>query len=157
MTDNLQAVRELVTKWRHQEPTCSALASQNRKDAFRRCANELEAALAKSPASGEAVAPFGYCADFETGLYECSHKFYYLAPGQPVPEGCTPFYTTPPAPVPAVRVTDVLLRVSDEDLRWCKDAAIGMQEAGGPTNNMRAVGLRRLIAALEAALGQGKA
>ena len=61
------------------------------------------------------------------------------------------------AQAPAVRVTDVLLRVSDEDLRWCKDAAIGMEEAGGPTNNMRAVGLRRLISALEAALGQGKA
>ena len=43
--DALGAVRELVAKWRHQEPTCSALASQNRKDAFRRCANELEAAL----------------------------------------------------------------------------------------------------------------
>ena len=55
----------------------------------------------------------------------------------------------------AVRVTDVLLRVSDEDLRWCKDAAIGMEEAGGPINNMRAVGLRRLISALEAAFGQG--
>ena len=57
------------------------------------------------------------------------------------------------AQAPAVRVTDVLLRVSDEDLRWCKDAAIGMEETGGPTN-MRAVGLRRLISALEAALGQ---
>ena len=50
LADALGAVRELVAKWRHQEPTCSALASQNRKDAFRRCANELEAALAKSPA-----------------------------------------------------------------------------------------------------------
>ena len=100
------AVRELPAKWRHQEPTCSALASQNRKDAFRRCANELEAALAQSP---------------------------------------------------AVRVDDVLLRVSDEDLRWCKDIVGALQEAGGPTNNMRAVGLSRLIAALEAALGQGKA
>ena len=48
--DALGAVRELVAKWRHQEPTCSALASQNRKDAFRRCANELEAALAQAPA-----------------------------------------------------------------------------------------------------------
>lgn len=47
--DALGAVRELVAKWRHQEPTCSALASQNRKDAFRRCANELEAALAQAP------------------------------------------------------------------------------------------------------------
>lgn len=57
---------------------------------------------------------------------------------------------------PAVRVDDALLRVSDEDLRWCKDIVGALQEAGGPTNNMRAVGLSRLIAALEAALGQGK-
>ena len=57
----------------------------------------------------------------------------------------------------AVRVNDVLLRVSDEDLLWCKDTIAALQEAGGPTNNMRAVGLSRLIAALEAALGQGKA
>ena len=106
LADALGAVRELVAKWRHQEPTCSALASQNRKDAFRRCANELEAALAQAP---------------------------------------------------AVRVDDVLLRVSDEDLRWCKDIVGALQEAGGPTNNMRAVGLSRLIAALEDALGQGKA
>ena len=56
----------------------------------------------------------------------------------------------------AVRVDDVLLRVSDEDLRWCKDIIGTLQEAGGPTNNMRAVGLSRLIAALEAALGQVK-
>ena len=56
--DALGAVRELVAKWRHQEPTCSALASQNRKDAFRRCANELEAALAS-----QAV---GVKADFDT-------------------------------------------------------------------------------------------
>lgn len=59
------------------------------------------------------------------------------------------------AQAPAVRVDDVLLRVSDEDLRWCKDIVGALQEAGGPTNNMRAVGLSRLIAALEAALGQG--
>ena len=58
---------------------------------------------------------------------------------------------------PAVRVDDVLLRVSDEDLLWCKDTIAALQEAGGPTNKMRAVGLSRLIAALEAALGQGKA
>ena len=63
-------------------------------------------------------------------------------------------FANPAAQAPAVRVTDVLLRVSDEDLRWCKDAAIALQEAGGPTNNMRAVGLLRLVTALEAALGQ---
>ena len=51
--DALGAVRELVAKWRHQEPTCSALASQNRKDAFRRCANELEAALAVQPGGSD--------------------------------------------------------------------------------------------------------
>ena len=53
------------------------------------------------------------------------------------------------AQAPAVRVTA-------EDLRWCEDIHADLIEAGGPTNNMRAVGLRRLIAALEAALGQGK-
>ena len=61
------------------------------------------------------------------------------------------------AQAPAMRVDDVLLRVSDEDLRWCKDIVGTLQEAGGPTDKMRAVGLSRLIAALEAALGQGKA
>ena len=70
-------------------------------------------------------------------------------------EEWVPLYTAPPSA--PVRVNDVLLRVSDEDLRWCKEIVGALQEAGGPTNNMRAVGLSRLIAALEAALGQGKA
>lgn len=41
--------------------------------------------------------PFGYCADFDPGAHEFSHTFYYLAPGETVPAGCTAFYTTPPA------------------------------------------------------------
>lgn len=41
--------------------------------------------------------PFGYCADFDPGAHEFSHTFYYLAPGEKVPEGCTPFFTKQPA------------------------------------------------------------
>ena len=102
MTDNLQAVRELVQRWVIE----SNLRSGGVRATYKRCADELESALAQAP---------------------------------------------------AVRVDDVLLRVSDKDLRWCKDIVGALQEAGGPTNKMRAVGLRRLISALEAALGQGKA
>ena len=58
------------------------------------------------------------------------------------------------AQAPAVRVDDVLLRVSDEDLLWCKDIVGALQESGGPTNNIRAVGLLRLVTALEAAIAQ---
>ncbi|WP_414490547.1 hypothetical protein [Stenotrophomonas maltophilia] len=53
---------------------------------------------------GEAIAarqpvgePFGYCADFDPGAHEFSHTFYYLAPGEKVPAGCTPFFAAPPA------------------------------------------------------------
>ena len=118
----------------------------------------VRAALAQAPASGEAVAPFGYCADFETGLYECSHKFYYLAPGQPVPEGCTPFYTTPPAPVPAVRVTDELVeRAAREVWKVDRDHWLGGSAAFlelHPSDYARLLAIAR--AALEAALGQEK-
>ncbi|GEM_PF-2551218 len=41
--------------------------------------------------------PFGYCADFDPGTHEFSHTFYYLAPGETVPAGCTAFYAAPPA------------------------------------------------------------
>ena len=142
--DALGAVRELVAKWRHQEPTCSALASQNRKDAFRRCANELEAALAQSPAENAAAKHWHDLYRKECQLRQDDAARY----GQQIVDL--------EAQAPAVRVSDVLLRVSDEDLRWCKDIVGALQEAGGPTNNMRAVELSRLIAALEAALGQGK-
>src|SRR5690606_22506554 len=35
--------------------------------------------------------------------------------------------------------------VCAEDLRWCEDIAESLQEAGGPTNNMRLVALNRLL------------
>ena len=118
---------------------------QLRQDDAARYGQQIVDLEAQAPASGEAVAPFGYCADFETGLYECSHKFYYLAPGQPVPEGCTPFYTTPPAPVPAVRVThQMVLKASAKVpliggkplLTYCGvqallEAALGQEKANG--------------------------
>ncbi|WP_329759306.1 hypothetical protein [Stenotrophomonas geniculata] len=56
----------------------------------------LVAALAARQPVGE---PFGYCADFDPGAHEFSHTFYYLAPGEKVPEGCTPFFTKQPAQV----------------------------------------------------------
>ena len=136
--DALGAVRETCPPWGTPQ-ACDFLLAR---------ALKAESALAQAPASGEAVAPFGYCADFETGLYECSHKFYYLAPGQPVPEGCTPFYTTPPAPVPAVRVTERMVRTAcvahDPMYDHC-------------SSDTRADMHRRMRAALEAVLGQEKA
>ena len=102
LADALVAVRELVQRWVIE----SNWRSGGVRATYKRCADELEAALAQAP---------------------------------------------------AVRVNDVLLRVSDEDLLWCKDTIAVLQEAGGPTNNMRAVGLLRLVTALESALGQGKA
>ena len=101
LADALVAVRELVQRWVIESNWRSGGVGAT----YKRCADELEAAVAQAP---------------------------------------------------AVRVDDVLLRVSDEDLRWCKDIVGALQEAGGPTNKMRAVGLSRLIATLEAALGQGK-
>ena len=141
-------------EWAHDaDPGC---AKESAAEAALRAA--LTQALAQAPASGEAVAPFGYCADFETGLYECSHKFYYLAPGQPVPEGCTPFYTTPPAPVPAVRVTDELVeRAAREVWKVDRDHWLGGSAAFlelHPSDYARLLAIAR--AALEAALGQGK-
>ncbi|OBU55447.1 hypothetical protein [Stenotrophomonas maltophilia] len=55
---------------------------------------ELREALAARQPVGE---PFGYCADFDPGAHEFSHTFYYLAPGETVPAGCTAFYAGPPA------------------------------------------------------------
>ncbi|OBU59223.1 hypothetical protein [Stenotrophomonas maltophilia] len=55
---------------------------------------ELREALAARQPVGE---PFGYCADFDPGAHEFSHTFYYLAPGETVPAGCTAFYAAPPA------------------------------------------------------------
>jgi len=49
---------------------------------------------ARQPGAQE---PFGYCADFDPAAHEFSHTFYYLAPGEKVPKGCTAFYTAPPA------------------------------------------------------------
>lgn len=37
--------------------------------------------------------------------------------------------------------------VTDEDVRWCRDIAGDLREAGGPTNAMRLVALERLIRA----------
>ena len=101
LADALVAVRELVQRWVIESNWRSGGVGAT----YKRCADEMESALAQAP---------------------------------------------------AVRVDDVLLRVSDEDLRWCKDIVGALQEAGGPTNKMRAVWLSRLIAALEAALGQEK-
>ena len=155
LADALGAVRELVQRWVIESNWRSGGVGAT----YKRCADELEAAVAQAPASGEAVAPFGYCADFETGLYECSHKFYYLAPGQPVPEGCTPFYTTPPAPVPAVRVTDERVeRAAREVWKVDRDHWLGGSAAFlelHPSDYARLLAIAR--AALEAALGQGKA
>lgn len=63
-------------------------------DAYRICAEELKAALAARQPVGE---PFGYCVDFDPDAHEFSHTFYYLAPGEKVPKGCTPFFTNQPA------------------------------------------------------------
>ena len=53
MTDNLQAVRELVKRWRDNAAggVYGSVNSQSRADAFRRCANELEAALGQENGS----------------------------------------------------------------------------------------------------------
>ena len=53
MTDNLQAVQELVKRWRDNAGggVYGSVNSQSRADAFRRCANELEAALAQQHAA----------------------------------------------------------------------------------------------------------
>lgn len=45
-----QRARELLVKWRYAEPANGSMASQNRRDAFRRCANELESVLRHQPA-----------------------------------------------------------------------------------------------------------
>lgn len=42
---DLTPIKLLVLAWRHMEGGNGSMASQNRKDAFRRCANELEKAL----------------------------------------------------------------------------------------------------------------
>lgn len=54
----------------------------------------ITAALAARQPVGE---PFGYCVDFDPGAHEFAHTFYYLAPGEKVPAGCTPFFAAPPA------------------------------------------------------------
>lgn len=46
-----QRARELLAKWRYAEPANGSMASQNRRDAFRRCANELESVLRQQPAA----------------------------------------------------------------------------------------------------------
>lgn len=46
-----QRARELLVKWRYAEPANGSMASQNRRDAFRRCANELESVLRQQPAA----------------------------------------------------------------------------------------------------------
>lgn len=63
-------------------------------DHWQERALRAEAELAARQPVGE---PFGYCADFDPGAHEFSHTFYYLAPGEKVPAGCTPFYAAPPA------------------------------------------------------------
>lgn len=155
-TDALGAVSEVACDMHY----LMGRASRDGHEVGQRLASEikakLESALAQAPASGKAVAPFGYCVDFETGLFECSHKFYYLAPGQPVPEGCTPFYTTPPAPVPAVRVTDELVEHAAREVwkvdrdHWLGGSAAFIELH--PSDHARLSAIAR--AALEAALGQ---
>ncbi|PJL41030.1 hypothetical protein B9Y78_07955 [Stenotrophomonas maltophilia] len=71
------------------------LDRQSCPDAYMRIAME---SVVKHLAARQPVGePFGYCADFDPGAHEFSHTFYYLAPGEKVPEGCTPFFAAPPA------------------------------------------------------------
>ena len=107
-------------------------------------ASRIEAALAQAPAENAAAKHWHDLYRRECQLRQDDAARY----GQQIVDL--------EAQAPAVRGNDVLLRVSDEDLRWCKDTIAALQETGGPTNNMRAVGLLRLVTALEAALGQGK-
>lgn len=48
---DLSAIKLLILAWRHMEGGNGSMASQNRKDVFRRCANDLEKALSRIDAS----------------------------------------------------------------------------------------------------------
>ena len=87
----------------------------------------LYGSLAQQPAapSGEAVGDVSGCCDtpaFCSSVRRCTAKD--AAPQQPAGVG----------------------RVCSEDILWCEDIAESLQEAGGPTNSMRLVALRRLLA-----------
>ncbi|MGE8268002.1 MAG: hypothetical protein ACN6PT_03440 [Stenotrophomonas geniculata] len=71
--------------------------------------------------------PFGYCADFDPGAHEFSHTFYYLAPGETVPAGCTAFYAGPPAQA-------VDLGQFREAIESLKDAALHDRDPGPAVN-----------------------
>ena len=118
-----------MAKWRHQEPTCSALASQNRKDAFRRCANELEAAIAQAPAENAAAKHWHDLYRKECQLRQDDAARY----GQQIVDL--------EAQAPAVQVTDEMVEAALAEFR-------GLRFPTYPQQEMRA--------ALEAALGQGE-
>lgn len=88
--------------------------------------------------------PFGYCADFDPGAHEFSHTFYYLAPGEKVPEGCTPFFTKQPAQAVDLcaleRVRNTLHEMSKQvPDDWC-DPVIELQREVQALIDSQAVG-----------------
>lgn len=69
---DLTPVKLLVLSWRHMEGGNGSMASQNRKDAFRRCANDLENALKLIDASPKGGSGRGrYFCDGPEGYFFC--------------------------------------------------------------------------------------
>lgn len=96
----------------------------------------LDAAIAALAGGGEAVARFRV---INLGPVAPDMEFDWLA--EPLDIGSnewTPLFTHPAGAG----------QVTDEDIRWLEDNHEALIEAGGSTNNMRAIAVRRAINAL---------
>lgn len=135
--DTLGAVRELVAKWRAMAPLCKTLGYG---EAMRENADVLESTLAQAPAENAAAKHWHDLYRKECQLRQDDAARY----GQQIIDLETK--------APAVRVTDEMVRLA-EGVRENSIRAIAAYGSAGVGERYR----MSMRAALEAALGQGKA
>lgn len=120
---------KLVEKWMNEAADLAARGWHEPAAERIMLANELKAALAAGDGAVAQLTTFEDTNSFSARMHDVVHD---------LPAGTYSLYLHPAGAV----------QVTDEDIRWLEDNHEALIEAGGSTNNMRAVAVRRAINAL---------